>query len=242
MVDERGGRRKGLRWRFHASIALGVLTIAVAVVAVVQTQHFSSSSSPKDGLGFFKPESTKPVSFTLPSLTSPSSQKTSFDRLLGKPLVLNLWASTCTVCRSETPAIEHVARQLGAQVTFVGIDTLDTRSAGIGFVRKYGVTYRQLFDGNGVVASGYAVPGLPITLFLSAKGKVVGENIGAMTATSLRHDVNVLFGLPATSSAGAAVASVRSATGEFEMSAGYRPQTHRAVSARGPTPGAKLHV
>jgi hypothetical protein len=97
---------------------------------------------------------------------------------------------------TETPAFETVARALGGQVTFLGIDTLDTSlHAGLAFAHKYSVTYRQLYDPNGIVATGYGVPGLPVTVFVSAGGKVVGENIGALSAASLRHYLALLFGV-----------------------------------------------
>jgi thioredoxin-like negative regulator of GroEL len=98
------------------------------------------------------------------------------------------------VCKQETPAIESVAKALGGRVRFVGIDTLDERGAARAFLHKYGDSYLQLFDATGVVATGYGIPGLPVTVFVTAAGKVVGENIGALTTTSLRHYLSLLFG------------------------------------------------
>lgn len=177
-------------------IVVAVLVTGGAVFAGVKAVGYSSRAPMlSSGVGFFTPKSTKPVAFSLKSLTGGRDEEITMSMLRGKPVVLNLWSSTCTVCTQETPAIESVARQLGGKVNFVGVDTLDQHGAGLAFVKRYSVTYRQLFDPNGVVASGYGIPGLPVTVFVTAGGSVVGENIGALTTTSLRHDLMKLFGV-----------------------------------------------
>lgn len=192
-------RRAPFPWRLRVLIVAAVLVTGLTVYGAVQAVHYSSPSSSKTGTmmtntGFFAPRSTKPVAFSLsPLVADDTSKKTTLSELLGKPIVLNMWSSTCSVCTSETPAIESVARTLGGEVTFVGVDSADERGAALAFVHKYGVTYPQLFDPTAVVATGYGIPGLPVTVFVTAGGSVVGENIGALTASSLRHYLSVLF-------------------------------------------------
>lgn len=185
-------------WRLRLLVVIAVLVTGATVLGIVESLRYSSGGSGTEStsLGFFVPKSAAPVRFSLPPLTvTGNGPKTTLSQLLGKPLVVNLWASTCTVCTTETPALESVARSLGGQVRFVGIDTADvSHAAGLAFVRRYKVTYRQLYDRGALVADGYGVPGLPVTVFVSAGGKVVGENVGALTATSLRHYLAVLFG------------------------------------------------
>ena len=191
-------RRGGSGWRLRLLVAVAVLITAFTVVAVVETLHFSSAqSSSVPSLGFYVPKSSTPVAFSLPSLTpSATGPRTSLSDLLGKPVVLNLWASTCDICMSETPAFEGVARAVGDQVSFVGIDTADvSRRAAVAFAHRYGVTYRQLYDPGAAVFNGYGLPGLPVTVFVSSSGKVKGINIGALSAKSLQHYLTLLFGV-----------------------------------------------
>ncbi|MHB1509557.1 MAG: TlpA family protein disulfide reductase [Acidimicrobiales bacterium] len=191
-------------WRLRVLLAAGIAVTGLAIVGVIETVHYSSAanrqaSTEGASVGFFRPKSTKAVPFLLPLLAggrrragaAPVSQAS----LLGEPVVVNMWASTCTVCRTETPAIEAVSRRLGPRVRFVGIDTADLRGAGLAFVHRYGVTYPQLFDPKAVVATGYGIPGLPVTVFVSARGQVVGENIGALTVATLNRYLGVLFGV-----------------------------------------------
>jgi thiol-disulfide isomerase/thioredoxin len=187
-----------LKWLLPLAL---VLTAALGV-SLVRALQYSANPSRSSKLpmvpavGFFMPSRTTPVPFSLPVLEgSGRARQVTMSSLVGKPLIINMWSSSCTVCMSETPAIEAVARKAGRQVEFVGIDTLDEKGAAMAFLRRYHVTYPQLFDPEEKVGTGYKIPGLPVTVFVSAGGKVVGENLGALDEKSLAHYLRVLFGV-----------------------------------------------
>ena len=115
--------------------------------------------------------------------------------LRGKPVVLNLWSSSCTICKAEAPAMESVASRVGHAVTFVGIDTMDQRGTALGFLHRYHVTYLQLFDPAERVGSGYGIAGFPVTVFVSDRGKVVGEYLGGLSRKTLGHYLKTLFAI-----------------------------------------------
>ena len=149
-------------------------------------------SQPGDGLGFSRLDRAAPA-LAMPSLAG--SGMITLTKLSGKPIVLNFWASTCTVCKKETPALASVARSLGSKVTFLGVDAVDKRSAAIAFEDKFGVPYPSLFDPQGTAVAKYDVPALPVTFFLSPSGKtILGENIGALTASRLRALLRQIYG------------------------------------------------
>ncbi|HLI43098.1 MAG TPA: TlpA disulfide reductase family protein [Acidimicrobiales bacterium] len=187
-----------LKWLLPLAV---VLTAALGV-SLVRAIEYSANPARSSKLpmvstvGFFMPSRTTPVPFSLPVLqASGSTRQVTMSSLVGKPLVINMWSSSCTVCMSETPAMEAVARKVGGRVEFVGIDTLDEKGAALAFLRRYHVTYRQLFDPEEKVGSGYKIPGLPVTVFVSPGGKVVGENLGALDEKSLAHYLRMLFGV-----------------------------------------------
>jgi cytochrome c biogenesis protein CcmG, thiol:disulfide interchange protein DsbE len=189
--------------RAYLLAAVATVATAVVIAVIVQTLHSSAAVSTgagvDSGLGFLSKD-MKPVPFSLPVLAGDRGRDVSMSSLIGKPVVLNLWAHTCSVCTTETPAVEAVARRVGSQVEFVGIDTLDTRGAALAFLHRYDVSYLQLFDSNGTVANSYGVPGLPVTFFISASGTVLGENVGALTQATLTHYLAKLFGVSSTAS------------------------------------------
>lgn len=185
-----------VRWLLPVAVAL---TIGLGVSLAMALQRTSSALGTTP-VGFFTPRSTKPVRFTLPVLGSSRGGRTvGLDTLLSRhqPLVVNMWTSSCTECQTETPALEAMAKKLAGKVQFVGIDMLDQRGPGLAFVRRYHVTYTQLFDPNEFVGQQYGIPGFPVTVFISASGKVVGENLGALDPKSITHYLSMLFGVHA---------------------------------------------
>jgi peroxiredoxin len=131
--------------------------------------------------------------FDLPQLDGRGT--VALSRLHGKPVVINFWASTCTICRQESPAIARVARATRGRVDYVGVDTMDSRAAALAFVRRHGISYPIAFDPAGAAAARYGVPGLPVTFFLSPTGeKIIGVNVGALTARGLTAILRRLYG------------------------------------------------
>ena len=111
----------------------------------------------------------------------------------GKELVLNLWASWCVPCRIEMPLLESAYLSEHGKVAFLGVDTNDTLDAARSFLARVHVTYPCAFDPRGQVASAYEVLGLPVTVFISANGRVLGRHIGQLDATTLREALRRAF-------------------------------------------------
>ena len=174
-------------------VAAAVLSAATLLALNWAAGPHAKAEGNKNGLGFVKfDHQARPVS--LPDLRG--SGTIDLFSLAGKPIVMNFWSSTCGPCKQETPAMATVAKSLGSKVTFVGIDTVDTRAKAIAFITKYKVRYQIAFDPDGQTADKYGVPGLPVTFFLSPSATtVIGENIGALTAPKLRSILRNLYGV-----------------------------------------------
>ena len=181
--------------RLWIMVALGVLITLPAVAALVKALSVTEGGRTLVGrpdVGFIVPHRTRPMPFRLRTITG--DRIVTLSSLEGKPLVINLWATYCSYCKSETPAVAAVATRESGRVTFVGIDSLEPASAGAAFVKRYHVHYLELSDPTASVDLGYGYDGLPITFFISASGKLVGENLGALTKASLNHYLVKLFG------------------------------------------------
>jgi cytochrome c biogenesis protein CcmG, thiol:disulfide interchange protein DsbE len=132
--------------------------------------------------------------FSLPDLLKPE-HTTSLASLGGKPLVINFWASWCFPCRTEMPLLESAYRSDHGAVRFLGIDTDDKREAAIKFLARVHVTYPSLYmPQRGPVAISYDLIGLPITIFVSAGGTLVGRHIGQLNAPTLKEALRLAFG------------------------------------------------
>lgn len=104
--------------------------------------------------------------------------------LVGRPMILNFWYSTCAPCKRELPAFAAAHAKYGDQVRFVGIDTLPPSSAEEAFARARGVQYELLYDSDGELTSAVGIATSPQTLFIDAQGKIL-EQTGELSAEKL---------------------------------------------------------
>ena len=78
-------------------------------------------------------------------LTLVDGTKVSSADLRGQVVVLNLWGSWCTPCRSEAPALVEASEQVDA--AFVGMSFRESSfDAARAFEREFGITYPTIAD------------------------------------------------------------------------------------------------
>ena len=94
---------------------------------------------------------------------------------IGKPIVLNFWATWCGPCKMEHPYLEWAYRKYGRDVIFLGVVFEDSEENTKAFIEQNGGTFPQLFDARSTVAVDYAVAGVPETYFIDRSGKIVSK-------------------------------------------------------------------
>jgi cytochrome c biogenesis protein CcmG, thiol:disulfide interchange protein DsbE len=140
--------------------------------------------------------SGKPATgFTLRALDT--GEPISLEKLKGKPVVINFWASWCGPCRYEHPVIEWGHREYGQQVQFLGVVFEDTEDNARKFLRQLGSSFPQLADPRSRVAVDYGVAGVPETYFIDAQGIIQGKHVGPIDPQSLTTRLRALSGAPA---------------------------------------------
>ncbi len=171
----------------HAMAQLAVETLPKAQrhsVAGPVPSSTTSTTAQSTALGGTPP----PVE--LPQVTSTTPISTATYR--GKYVVLNFWASTCSICTTELPAIERAAKSGDSSSVILGVDVSDPANAATAFIKRAGTTYPMLADSSGTASGEFQVPGLPYTVILDPKGKVVVRHPGAITTEQLEYLLQTL--------------------------------------------------
>ena len=147
------------------------------------TSPFAACPATVDTVG------TPPQGDPLPPLTLPcftGGAPVALARL-GKPAVINLWASYCEPCRKELPALQAFADEVGDRVQVLGVVTYDTWTRAAYAGKDFGARYPSVFDPDRQLLRALGRTALPVTLFVAADGSIRAVDMsGALTLDKVR--------------------------------------------------------
>jgi cytochrome c biogenesis protein CcmG/thiol:disulfide interchange protein DsbE len=173
-------------------LRLGAQAVAVAaVVALLGLLVWKVAAGSDNDVTGSLAQGGKPEAPVFELTRLPGEDELALDSLRGKAVVLNFWASWCGPCKEETPLLERAwQRWQKRDVVFVGVNVKDFRGDALTFMREYGVTYPNVYDGKGWTVGRYGVTGFPETYFIDAKGRVVYRIAGPVEADELEDGID----------------------------------------------------
>ncbi len=108
---------------------------------------------------------------------------------LGKPMVLNFWATWCPPCLREIPLLVDLHRRHADQIQVVGV-AIDRLEPVLEFMARLEVEYPVLVGEQDAMQAaglfGDAFVGLPFTVFTDADGQILGVHTGEIHAEDLQ--------------------------------------------------------
>jgi thiol-disulfide isomerase/thioredoxin len=166
---------------------LGIAVAALALAAVVLTfrAYLGESSGLAGALGGPAMLAGAPAeSYPVKDLAGKSD---ALERYRGHVVLVNLWASWCAPCRSETPALEQLYEaDRGKGLVVLGIDQGESARAAAAFAGEMTLRYPILLDEDQRYGRAYAAVGLPTTLVVDRSGHIVRGIDGEMTLAQMR--------------------------------------------------------
>lgn len=153
----------------------------------------NASTAIANGGGTVRPAaSSKVPTFSLPRLGGGAKVGVPADGGgSGRPAILLFFASWCTPCQTEIPALARTYRRQQlrhsrlAAVSLIGVDGNDPTANALNFVHKSGVTFPVGADSVYAVTQGkFAFADLPESVFVEANGTVVDVHYGALSTKS----------------------------------------------------------
>ena len=186
----------------------GIRTVRAAAVALAGVLVFSLAACANDPLaeqyragdnkgyiaGDFRvveiptDERGEPVEF---AASTESGTDVSSADYAGDVLVVNFWYAACGPCRAEAADLEKAhAEFAGEDVSFLGINTIDSAEAAAAFAETYGVTYPSAIASETpaiklAFAEKTPIQATPTTLVLDAEGRVAARIIGQLPDASI---------------------------------------------------------
>ncbi len=121
--------------------------------------------------------------------------KVALSDYLGKPIVVNFWATWCHYCKEEMPDFNKAYKEY-PDVQFVMVNATD----GVGetiekakqYVEQNGYEFDIFFDTEYEAMMMYVVTGLPATFFIDKEGNIVTKANGMIDYETLQSGIKLI--------------------------------------------------
>lgn len=160
-----------------------------------QTPAETENQTPQ---GSDAPEETEPPKVEAPDFTveDADGEEVKLSDYVGKPIVLNFWASWCSPCKSEMPEFNEAWEELDGEVQFLMVNMTDGSRETVDTAKEYvegqGFSFPVFFDTGSEAAMAYSAYSLPTTYFIDAEGYVVARAVGAIDRDTLQKGLDLI--------------------------------------------------
>ena len=158
-----------------------------------QAQASKPASDDSAGSGESEPEKVLAPDFTVYDLEGNEVHLSDF---IGKPVILNFWASWCGPCKMEMPDFHEKHLELGNEIHFLMINMTDgsreTVDSASKFIAEQEYTFPVFYATESDASAAYGVYSLPTTFFIDAEGYAIAQATGAINMKILDKGIEMI--------------------------------------------------
>lgn len=124
-----------------------------------------------------------------------SGEATKLSDFVGKPVVINFWATWCQYCKEEMPYFEEIYKA-EQDIQFMMINATDgeeeTKEKAESYIEKNSYTFPIYYDTNLEAVMNYNLYSFPVTVFIDKDGNIRKKHVGLITKEKLQEEINKL--------------------------------------------------
>ena len=183
------------KWLFMVLLLVALLFGATEGYKILTSRYgalnFQETQNPEED-----PEVER---FEVPNFTLLDAEEEliEFQDLLGRPMIINFWASWCPFCLEEMPYFETVYQEYGEEIQFMMIDSIDgsreTLAKGKEYLAKFDYTFPVFFDTELDATMAFGIQAYPATFLVDQEGYFVAWINGMTDEETLRLAVDMLL-------------------------------------------------
>ncbi len=160
------------------------------IPGVVEPETAEPEVSSGDAIGSDEPDKYAAPDFTV---VDAGGIEHTLSQYVGKPIVLNFWASWCPPCKAEMPHFEEAYKTYpDVQFMMINVTTGDDRAAAEEFIAGTDYTFPVFYDIEGTASYIYSTGSLPSTFFIDSDGNLVTYAVGALSAGNLEECIGFI--------------------------------------------------
>ena len=128
------------------------------------------------------------------ALTTMEGEEIRFADLVGKPLLLNIWATWCPPCREELPFFQQAFEKYAENITFVFLSVDDEKEEVEEFITENGYTFPVYLDPAAESLMTYGINSIPVTVLVDAEGNILEGWVGSLPEEMVAQCMEILLG------------------------------------------------
>jgi len=165
-------------------LALRPIVLGVAAVAFATTSVFAAA------IGAAAPP------FSLPTA---AGEPIASEKLRGKVVYVDFWASWCGPCRRSFPWMNEMHAKYGGRgLAIVAINVDKKRADAERFLAQVPASFAVVYDPTGATPTAYAVRAMPSSYLIDSRGAIVDVELGFRDErkAALEERIRALLGAP----------------------------------------------
>lgn len=116
---------------------------------------------------------------------------------IGKPVIVNFWASWCGPCKSEMPSFEEAYTEYKDKIQFMVVNMTDgsreTVESASAYIKEQDYTFPVFYDTQSIAAYTYQVYAIPTTYFIDTDGNLVAAAQNAIDRETLQKGIDMIY-------------------------------------------------